>query len=178
MKRDFTSLSLREALRIAIVIEERNTHVYQRLAEMFSKSCPDSPQIPSAFYDLANAERQHGILLTARYFVRFGAAPADITEEDIPDFIEMPRLKVADILAAVEAGDVLAARRMAFELALAAEQSAVNYYARLAETTPDPELKALYKEFLAFEREHTDSLEQALGQHGPHLTLVQPTQKE
>jgi rubrerythrin len=178
VKRDLTSLSLREALRIAIVIEERNTHVYQRLGEMFSKSCPDSPQIASAFYDLENMERQHGILLTARYFVRFGAVPADITEEDIWDFIEVPRLAVADILAAVEAGDVLAARRMAFEMALAAEQSAVHYYARLAETTPDPELKTLYKEFVAFEQKHSDGLEQALGQPGPHLNLVEPTQKE
>jgi rubrerythrin len=178
VKRNFTSLSPQEALRIAIVIEERNAHIYQRLGEVFSKCCPDSPQIPSAFYDLANEERQHGILLTERYFERFGAVHADITEEDIWDFIEVPRLAVADILAAVEAGDALAARRMAFEMALAAEQGAVNYYARVAKTTPDPELKALCEEFVAMEREHTDWVEQALGQPGPHLNPVAPTQKE
>ena len=166
MKRDFASLSPREALGIAIVIEERNAHTYQRLGEMFSKSCPDSPQIPSAFYDLANTERDHAVVLTARHLERFGAVPADTTEEDIQDFIEVPRLRVADILLAIEEGDVALARRMAFEMALAAERSAVKYYARLAEITPDPELRALYKEFVAFEQEHTDWAEKALGQAG------------
>jgi hypothetical protein len=120
----------------------------------------------STFYDLANLERQHGIPLTARYVERFGGVHADITEEDIWNLIEMPRLRVGDILAAAEAGDLVLARRMAFEMALATECSTVSYYARLAETTPDPELKALYKEFVAFEQEHTDGLEQALGQLG------------
>jgi len=166
VKRDFASLSPREALRIAIVIEERNAHIYHRLGEMFSRSFPDTPQIPSAFYDLANTELEHGAILTARHFERFGAIHADVTEEDICDFIEVPSLRVADISAAVSAGDVALARRMAFEMALAAERSAVDYYARLVENTPDPELKALYKEFVAFEQEHTDWAEQALGQLG------------
>jgi rubrerythrin len=166
VKRDFASLSLREALRIAIVIEERNAHIYQRLGEMFSRFCPDSPQIPSAFYDLANTEREHGVTLAARHFERFGAVYADITEEDIWDFIEVPHLCVADISAAGEAGDVALARRMAFGMALAAERSSVNYYARLVENTPDLELKALYKEFVAFEQEHSAWAEQALGQLG------------
>ncbi len=178
VKRNFTSLSPQEALRLAIVIEERNAHIYQRLGEMFSKSCADSPQIPSAFYELANEERQHAIDLTERYIKRFGAVQADITEEDIWDFIEAPRLAVADILAAIEAGDELAARRMAFEMALAAEQGAVKYYARVAKTTPDPELKALCEEFVAMEQEHTGWAEQALGQLGPHSNPVEPTPKE
>jgi len=166
VKRDFASLSPQEAFQVAIVIEERNTQLYHRMGEMFSKFCPDSPQIVSTFCDLANTERQHGILLTSRYCERFGAVHADITEEDIQDLIEVPRFRVGDILAAAEAGDLAFARPIAFEMALATERSTVNYYARLVETTPDPELKALYKEFVAFEQEHTDELEQALGQLG------------
>ncbi|MGB9072333.1 MAG: ferritin family protein [Terriglobales bacterium] len=167
MQRDFASLSPREALRIAILVEERNTHIYHRLGEMFSKLCPDSPQVPSAFFDLANTERQHGVLLTARYSERFGALDKHTTAESTVDLIEVPRLGIADILVAVEAGDVPSAGRMAYEMALAAEQSTLNYYARLAETTPDPDLKALYKEFVTFEQAHTDWLEQALGELGP-----------
>ena len=174
VKRDFASLSPREALRVAIAIEKRNTHLYQRLGEMFSKACPDSPQIPAAFRELANEERQHGVDLTARYTKRFGALHADITEEDIWGFIEAPRLAVADILAAVEAGDALAARRMALEIALAAEQSALNYYTWVAEATHDPELKALCEEFAAMEKEHSGWVEHALGQLNP----VAPTPKE
>jgi rubrerythrin len=164
MKRAFTSLSPREALRIAIVIEERNAQIYQRLAEMFGKSCPESPQIPSAFHDLANMERKHGMLLTKSYGERFGAVRTNLTEDDIWDFIETPRLAVADILTAVEAGDARGARRMALQMALGAEEDAVNYYARVAETTLDPELKALCEEFVAFEQEHTSWVEKELGQ--------------
>jgi rubrerythrin len=166
VKRDFALLSPREALRFAIVIEERNTQLYHRLGEMFSRFCPDSPQIVSAFYDLSNTERQHGILLTSRYCERFGAVDADITEEDIRSLVEVPRLCVGDILEAAEAGELVSARRMAFEMALATERNAVNYYVRLIETTDDPELKALYQELVTFEREHTDWVEQAINQLG------------
>jgi rubrerythrin len=166
VKRDFALLTPREALGFAIVIEERNTQLYHRLGEMFSKFCPDSSQIVSAFYDLANLERQHGILLASRYCERFGAVHADITEEDIRNLIEVPRLRVGDILTAAEAGDVFSARRMAFEMALATERNTVNYYVRLVETTADPELKALYQEFVAFEEEHADWVEQAIDQLG------------
>lgn len=173
MKRNFTSLSSREALRLAIVIEERNAHIYQRLGEMFSKSCPDSPQIPAAFHELADRERLHGANLTERYSKRFGALRADMSEEDIWDLIEAPRLDVADIQAAVEAGDALAARRMALGMALAAEQGAVKYYTRVAGTTPDPELKALCEEFVTDEREHTGWVEQALAQLGSPVNPVE-----
>lgn len=164
MKRAFTSLSPREALRIAIVIEERNAQIYQRLAEMFGKSCPESPQIPSAFHDLANMERKHGMLLTKSYAERFGAVRTNLTEDDIWDFIEAPKLTVGDILTAIEAGDARGARRMALQMALGAEEDAVNYYARVAETTLDPDLKALCEEFVAFEQEHTSWVEKELGQ--------------
>jgi rubrerythrin len=166
VKRDFALLSPQEALRIAIVIEERNTQLYHRLGEMFSKFCPDSPQIVSTFYDLADTERQHGVLLTAEYCERFGGVQVDVTEEDIRDLIEMPGLRAGDILDATEAGDGALARRMALEMALATECSTVNYYGRLVETTPDPELKDLYTTFVAFEQEHTSELERALGQLG------------
>lgn len=165
-KRDFALLSREEALRIAIVVEERNAQLYHRLGEMFSKSCPDSPQIVSTFCDLADTERQHGAFLTARYCERFGGVQADITEEDIRDLIEMPALCAGDILAAAQEGDMTLARRIALEMVLATERSTVNYYARLVETTSDPELKALYKEFVGFEQEHTDRFEQELGELG------------
>src|ERR1035437_10138079 len=143
VKRDFASLSPQEAFQVAIVIEERNTQLYHRMGEMFSKFCPDSPQIVSTFYDLANTERQHGILLTSRYCERFGAVHADITEEDIQDLIEVPRFRVGDILAAAEAGDVAFAQRLLFEWSLPTDPSTVTSSPRLIETTPDPELKAL-----------------------------------
>jgi len=57
MKPDFPSLSPRAALRYAIIVEARNTQIYNRLGEMCSRWCPDSPQIVSAFSDLAEREK-------------------------------------------------------------------------------------------------------------------------
>jgi len=166
VKRDFALLSPQEALLFAIVIEERNTQLYHRLGEMFSKFCPDAPPIASAFCDLENTERQHGILLTSRYRERFGEVPASINEDDVRNLIEVPRLRVGDILDAAEAGDLSLAKRLAFEMALETERNAVDYYVRLSEVTTDQELKALYQELVRFEQEHTDWAEQAIRQLG------------
>ena len=48
---------------------------------------------------------------------------------------------------------------MALEVALAAERSATRFCRRLAESTNDAQLKAVYEEFVAFETCHSDWLE-------------------
>lgn len=172
LKRSFASLNPREVLCIAIAIEERNAHIYHRLGEILARFCPGSSQVSSAFYELADTERKHGALLARRYRERFGPVRAEIVEEDIEDRIEMPQLNLADVSAVVEAGDVPGARRLAFEIVRAAECNAVKYYLRLVETTSDPELNALYREFLAIEQEHNDWLEHALGQEAQSPTFL------
>ncbi|MGC2194509.1 MAG: ferritin family protein [Terriglobales bacterium] len=172
MKQDFSSLSPREALRIAIAIEARNAQIYHQLSDLLSHFCPDFPDIASSFLDLARAEHQHGELLTARYCERYGNKNDDITEEDIRDFIETPRFEIASIVEAVEKGQPASAHRIALEIADAAERSALHYYRRLAATTLDPQLKALYEEFVRFEQEHTDRLETDLGTPTSTLTPI------
>ena len=163
VKREFSSLNPREALRIAIAIEERNAEIYHQLSDLFFQFCPDVPNMASSFLDLAKAERQHGELLNTRYGERYGDTKDDITEEAIRDFIETPRFEVASMVEAVETGQPVLARQMALEIAAAAEHSALQYYRRLAATTLDPQLKTLYEEFVAFELEHSDRLETELG---------------
>ena len=55
-------------------------------------------------------------------------------------------------------------RERAFEIALAAEESAVRFYRRLAESTQDEELRVLYEEFVIFEENHSGWLEQKVAQ--------------
>src|SRR5436190_23462746 len=93
MKRDFASLTPQEALHVAIFVEERNADIYHQFAEMFAEfRDPESLEVASAFWDMANEERQHGTLLQRRYFERYGTRPCAITEEDIGELIEVPRL--------------------------------------------------------------------------------------
>ncbi len=162
MKRDFSSLTAPEALRIAIAIEDRNSETYRQLGDLFSRFVPASPTLASTFFDLSATERQHSVMLSTRYLERFGTVNAGIAEEDIRDFIEVPRYNVADIVAAVDSGNSGSARRIALEIAAAAELSALHYYERLATLARDPQMKALYQEFAGLEKEHADWVEAEL----------------
>ena len=170
MKRDFSSLTSPEALRVAIAIEDRNAETYRQLSDVFSHFCPESPALASTFLELSATERQHSIVLSTRYLERFGTVNAGIAEEDIRDFIEVPRYHVADIVSAIEAGNAESARRLALEIAAAAERSALHYYERLAALARDPQMKSLYQEFAGLEQEHADWVETELESICPDLT--------
>ncbi len=165
MKRDFASLSAQEALHVAIFIEERNAEIYHQFAEMFAEfRDPESLEVAAAFWDMASEERKHGTLLQKRYFDRYGTRPCAVTEEDISDFIEVPRLENGDIFTISKLKVGRSPREMALEIAMAAEQNALRFYARLSEISKDEELRALYKDFLEFEAGHTDWIEKKLSE--------------
>src|SRR5215475_8869423 len=165
MKRDFESLSAQEALHVAIFVEERNAEIYHQFAEMFAEfRDPESLEVAAAFWDMANEERKHGTQLQKRYFDRYGTRPCAVTEEDIADFIEVPRLENGEIFTVSKLKVGRSPRERAFEVALAAEESAVRFYRRLAESTEDKDLRSLYKEFVAFEENHSGWLEQKVAQ--------------
>lgn len=165
MKREFASLTPQEALHVAIFIEERNAEIYHRFAELFAEfRDPESLEIASTFWDMAGEERQHSTQLQKRYFDRFGTRPCAITEEDIRDFIEVPRLEDGDIFAPGEIKAGRSPREMALEVALAAEQAAAGYYARLSQTTDDKELREFYRELADFESGHTEWLQKKMAE--------------
>jgi rubrerythrin len=161
LKRDFASLTPQEALHVAIFIEERNANIYSEFAEMFAEfRDPESLEIAAAFWDMSNDERRHGTMLQKRYFDRYGTRPCSVTEEDIADLIEVPRLENGNIFSISKVRVGRSPREMALEVALAAERSATRFYRRLAESTKDAHLKAVYQEFVALETCHSDWLDQ------------------
>jgi rubrerythrin len=162
MTRTFASLNPQEALHVAIFIEERNAGVYHRFAEMFTEfRDPDSLEIASVFWDMAVEEKRHSSVLQEKYQERFGNASCVLTEEDIQDMIEVPRLDDGDVFEANETAKT-SARERAMRVALAAEQSAQNYYSRLAEVTKDGALRRLYNELATMEDGHVAYLENVL----------------
>lgn len=165
MKKDFAALTAQEALHVAIFVEERNAEIYHQFAEMFAEfRDPESLEIAAAFWDMANEERRHGTQLQKRYFDRYGTRPCAVTEEDIRDFIEVPRLENGEIFTISRLKIGRSPRQMALEVALAAEQNAVRFYTRLSETTQETELRAVYKEFVEFETNHTGWLEKKVSE--------------
>lgn len=163
VKRTFASLSPQEALHVAIFIEERNAGVYSEFAEMFAEfRDPESLEIAAAFWDMANDERRHGTMLQQRYMDRYGTRPCAVTEDDITELIEVPRLENGEIFTISKLKIGRSPREMALEVAAAAEESAVRFYRRLADTTQDTELKAFYQEFVDLETNHGNWLDQKI----------------
>jgi rubrerythrin len=169
MKRSFASLTPQEALHVAIFIEERNADIYRHFAEMFAEfRDSESLEIAAAFWDLFNEERRHGNLLQQRYLERFGTSSCAITEEDITELIEVPRLDDGEIFVAPQVREGRTPRQRAFLVALAAEQNAARFYSGLADATQDKELRAFYRELADMEANHTGWLEHRAQEASTH----------
>jgi rubrerythrin len=156
MKREFASLSAQEALHVAIFIEERNAEIYTQFAELFVEfRDPESLQIAQVFHDMAEEERHHGTMLQERYFERYGTQHCVITEEDIRDLIEVPKLTNGELFAIVRSNTTHSPKYKALEIALAAEEGAQRFYSRLIPQTKDGALKQVYGELADFEDGHS-----------------------
>ena len=165
MKRTFQSLTEQEALHAAVFVEERNAEIYHRFAEMFVEfRDEDSLAIASVFWDMAAEERHHSTLLQNRYQELFGQQPCALTDDDIYEFIEIPRLEDADIFNGVTAHDHRTPKERALQVGLTAELGARKFYQELLETSKDPRQKRLIAELADFEGEHVAFLERKLAE--------------
>lgn len=165
MKREFSSLTPQEALHVAIFIEERNAELYGQFAEMFAElKDPDSLEIAQVFWDMSTEERGHGTRLQELYFDRYGTQACVVTEEDIREMIEVPRLENSDIFALARAKGAVSPRKAALQIALESEQTAMRYYGQLVDKTRDRDLRQTYAELANFEADHTQFLERKLAE--------------
>ncbi len=173
MKREFASLSAREALNLAISIEERNADLYRQFGELFDGfQDPESCEIASTFWDMAEEEERHGKTLQARFVERYNDDPKPMAEEEIREKIEVPKIANGQIFAIARAQVSRVPRNRAFEIALVAERSAMKFYNRLIETTEDQDLRSLYQELADDEDNHIRSLQKRIvgGNRGAAVT--------
>ena len=172
--REFSSLSPKEALHVAIFIEERNADIYNQFAELFDGfNDPESHEIAGTFWDMAEEEHRHGATLQERYRERYGPEPCAIGDDEICDAIEVPRFEGGHVFAIARAQVSLVPRNQAIEIALAAEQSALKFYTRLSEFTEDEELRAIYEELAHDESNHVRTLSRRMKQ-GSAAAYSQP----
>jgi rubrerythrin len=163
MKRTFNSLTEQEALHTAVFVEERNAEIYHRFAEMFVEfRDDDSLAIASVFWDMAAEERHHSTLLQHRYEELFGNQPCALTDDDIYEFIEIPRLEDADVFSEASTADHRSAKERALQVGLTAEMGAAKFYKELLADCKDPRQKRLFSELADFEGEHVAFLERKL----------------
>jgi rubrerythrin len=162
MKRSFASLKPQEALYVAILIEERNAELYHQFAEMFVEFCDsESLEIANVFREMAAEEKDHSSKLQSLYMERCGTASCVLTEEDLVELIEVPRLEQVDFFPAPDRNKVCA-RDRALQAALNAERGAQKFYASLVEKTQPGPLRQLYRELAEMEDDHVASIEKRI----------------
>jgi rubrerythrin len=147
---DLSKLSLMDALDLAKLIELEACHRYQMFASQLGRS--GGYDAGAFFATMAENEAKHGQELEARRKTMFGDAPARLTLDDLYD---------------VEAPDMGAPRRgmstmQAFEVGLAAEKKAYDFYDMALPGITDSDVRELFTELRDEETEHVEMLREQM----------------
>lgn len=139
---DFASLTLLDALDLAVLIEEEAKERYEELADQMALH--NTPEAERFFRYMAINEAKHGSELWSRRVSLFGDAPKRVSRALLWD---------------VEAPDYDAARAFmsplkAMFVALHCEEKAESFFAEALPRIEEPEVKALFESLRAEEVEH------------------------
>jgi erythrin-vacuolar iron transport family protein len=131
---DYANLSLKDALDLAILIEDEAQERYEEFAAQMDQH--RTPEAAKFFRYMVENEAKHGRELSARRVARFGDAPSAVSRTMIYD---------------IEAPDYDAARafmspRKAMEAALASEVKAHDFFEAALPSLKDAEVRALFAE--------------------------------
>jgi rubrerythrin len=153
---DLSKLSLMDALDLATLIEEEARQRYEMFASQLS-----GYGAGSFFATMAENEAKHGTDLLARRIALFGKTPMKLKLDDLYD---------------VEAPDMGAPRRgmstiQAFEVGLAAEKRAYDFYDMALPGITDPEIRALFTELRDEESEHVEMLREKMAKLPPSASI-------
>jgi len=171
MQRSFASLNPQEALQVAISIENRNAELYHRFAEVFTEfGDEESLEIAAVFWEMAVEERGHSSMLQQKYAEHYGDSMCRITEQELVEIVEAPKLDTGDMLAAGDDG--IPGRLRALKIAFQAEAGAQQFYATLAQQTPAGPLRDLFHELAEMEDSHVAYIESKLTQGEPAKARV------
>jgi rubrerythrin len=144
--------SVEEFLAYAIKLEQEAALRFGQLADAMEAA--GNREVGKLFRRLATASRAH--LNEARARSGFRDIPDIESNEYIWPNLESPET------AAIWAADPLIGREQALEIALAAETAGLDYYKNILETTADPEIKILAKQFIEEESGHVAALEKSI----------------
>ena len=156
---DLSKLSLMDALDLAILIEEEAHQRYKMFASQFGRT--GRFDAGSFFASMAENEAKHGTELLARRMALFGKTPMKLKLDDLYD---------------VEAPEMGAPRRgmstvQAFEVGLAAEKKAYDFYDMALPGITDPEVRTLFTELRDEETEHVEMLREAMAKLPPSASV-------
>jgi rubrerythrin len=139
---DFSTLSLLDALDLAILIEDEAQERYEEFAA--NLKVHHTPDAATFFTTMARNEAKHGAELRARRQTLFGDAPTRVSRDllwdvEAPDFDQSRMFMTA---------------RQAMGVALACEVKAYDYFDEALAHVKDADVRELFEELRAEEDEH------------------------
>lgn len=145
---DLERMTLRDALDMAVLIEEEARDRYREFAEQLATH--DTPEAADFFARMARVEDRHHQELLHRRRTMFGDAPSAVQRRQIFD-VEAPAYDEARAFMGV---------RQALQTVLAAEVKAHDFFCEALPRVKDPASRALFQE-LRDEEVHHQSLVKA-----------------
>jgi rubrerythrin len=139
----------------SIKLEQEAALRFGQLADAM-ESCGNR-EVSKLFRQLSDYSRMHQADAQARAGFR------DIPDLKAEDF-EWPGLESPET-AAIWGTDPFISRDLGLEIALEAETSAFNWYKSVLDTTTNPEIRALAKEFVEEEKGHVAELQRWIAMH-------------
>jgi erythrin-vacuolar iron transport family protein len=160
MALDFRTLDLRDALDLAILVEDEALERYQAFAKLVGGRYPGDAA--DVFAQMAGFEKKHGDELRARRRDLFQDAPARVTIDQLDDAEAPDR----------GAPRVFMSARDAVEVALASEEKAWAFYDGALPQVTDPSVRILFEALRDEEALHQSLLRRRLVglPTGPDLT--------
>jgi len=141
---DFASLSLQDALDLAILIEEEAKERYEEFAD--NLSVHHTPDAAHFFTTMAGNEAKHGADLLMRRQAIFGDAPTRVSRAVLWD-VEAPDFDQSRMFMSA---------RQAMEVALASEVKAHDFFDAALDYISNPDVRVLFEELRAEEVEHQE----------------------
>ncbi len=139
---DYASLSLMDALDLAILVEEEAQERYEEFAHQLTTH--HTLEAAKFFLLMEQNEALHRVILGTRRKKLFGTLPRNVTREMLWD-VEAPEYDGARAFMSL---------RQALEVVMAAESKAYEFYDTNLKHITDPEVRTLFEELREEEGEH------------------------
>jgi rubrerythrin len=160
---DFATITLMDAVDLAIFIEEEAYDRYSELADQLTQH--DTPEAAHFFRLMMANEEKHRAALAERRDLLFGDAACRVTRAMIFD-VEAPDYD--EVRAFMTLRDAL-------ETALRAEQKAHAFFVSALDRVTDPTVRTLFEELAAEEIAHQDLVRRELAKAPPDPAI--PTER-
>jgi erythrin-vacuolar iron transport family protein len=131
---DFASLSLQDALDLAILVEEEAQERYLEFVDQMEQH--HTPEAAKFFATMARNEQKHGEELRTRRHRLFGNAPGRMKRSMLWD-VEAPEY---------DQPRAFMSARQAMDVALASETKAHEFFVQAIAHLADPEVRRLFQE--------------------------------